>query len=298
VIQVGIAGWSYPDWEGPVYPRAKPRGFHPLDFLAPFVDALEVNSSFYAVPARRNVERWAAIAARHSHLTFTAKLHQDLTHEGWTSGRRGRWREQREAFEPLVCAGRMLAWLAQFPSSFRDRPASRAHLEALRAALEPAPWVVEVRHRSWYEPDAHGFLRGLGCSLAAIDLPPAADHPPEDAPPVGPLGYLRLHGRNAAAWLDARAGRDQKYDHRYASAEIAGLVERARRIAATRERTLVIANNHFGGKALAASLELSARIRGAPVPAPATVVEAFPDLKPWVRVREEPGRQRALFEDA
>jgi uncharacterized protein YecE (DUF72 family) len=25
-ILVGVAGWSYPDWEGPVYPRAKGAG--------------------------------------------------------------------------------------------------------------------------------------------------------------------------------------------------------------------------------------------------------------------------------
>ena len=30
MIKVGPAGWSYPDWEGLVYPRKKPRGFHPL----------------------------------------------------------------------------------------------------------------------------------------------------------------------------------------------------------------------------------------------------------------------------
>lgn len=285
MIQVGIAGWSYPDWEGPVYPRTKPRGFHALDFLAPFIEVMEVNASFYAVPARVHVVRWAEIAARHPHLVFTAKLHQDLTHETWSPARHDLWASEREAFEPLASAGRLVAWLAQFPFSFRDRPAARAHLAALRAALEPAPWVLEVRHRSWYEAEAQQFLRSLGCSLAAIDLPYSAEHPPEDSAPLGPLGYLRLHGRNARAWFDARAGRDAKYDHRYAPNEIAGLTERARRIAAATERTLVVANNHYGGKALAASLELSAHLKGRAVPAPATIVEAFPDLAPHVQVR-------------
>ena len=31
MIRVGPSGWSYPEWEGPVYPGAKPRGYHPLD---------------------------------------------------------------------------------------------------------------------------------------------------------------------------------------------------------------------------------------------------------------------------
>jgi uncharacterized protein YecE (DUF72 family) len=46
VIRVGPAGWSYPDWEGRVYPRPRPAGFHPLAFIARYVDCVEVNSSF------------------------------------------------------------------------------------------------------------------------------------------------------------------------------------------------------------------------------------------------------------
>src|SRR5438477_10788063 len=33
-IYVGPAGWSYPDWEGIVYPATKPRGFHAASHLA------------------------------------------------------------------------------------------------------------------------------------------------------------------------------------------------------------------------------------------------------------------------
>ena len=33
LIRVGVAGWSYQDWEGVVYPPSKPRGFDPLTYL-------------------------------------------------------------------------------------------------------------------------------------------------------------------------------------------------------------------------------------------------------------------------
>ena len=46
----GAAGWSYADWEGVVYPRKKPRGFHALAYLAEHFDLVEINSSFYSVP--------------------------------------------------------------------------------------------------------------------------------------------------------------------------------------------------------------------------------------------------------
>src|SRR5262245_30475333 len=118
MIRVGIAGWSYPDWEGTVYPRTKGRGFHPLAYLAPHVDAVEVNSSFYALPDVRHVERWAAIAAPHADLVFTAKLHRDLTHEAWSATRPGTLAALLAALEPLRAAGRLVALLAQFPIGF------------------------------------------------------------------------------------------------------------------------------------------------------------------------------------
>lgn len=288
-ILVGVAGWSYPDWEGPVYPRSKGRGFHPLAFLAPYIDVMEVNASFYAVPARAHVERWARIATDHPRLTFTAKLHRDLTHEPWSAARAEVLSASRAAFEPLAQIGRLEAWLAQFPLGFREGPEARRHLTALSERLAPHAWVLEVRHRSWFTPAALAFLRTLGCSVARLDLPASREHLPDDAPQVGGLGYLRLHGRNASAWFDPKAGRDDRYDHRYTPAELELLVDRTRRIASTVERTLVVANNHYGGKAVAAALELKGRLSGAPVPAPDTLLEAFPDLLPST-VRRGQGR--------
>ena len=46
-IRVGPAGWSYSDWEGRVYPKPHPRGFHALAFLATYVDCVEINATLY-----------------------------------------------------------------------------------------------------------------------------------------------------------------------------------------------------------------------------------------------------------
>ncbi|MEZ5975025.1 MAG: hypothetical protein R3E96_09340 [Planctomycetota bacterium] len=57
MIAVGPAGWSYPDWDGKVWPKHKTKDFHGLAFLARYVTCLEVNSTFYAMPQSRNAAR-------------------------------------------------------------------------------------------------------------------------------------------------------------------------------------------------------------------------------------------------
>ena len=292
MIRVGPAGWSYADWEGTVYPRPKPRGFHPLSYLSRFFGSIEINSSFYALPKREHAQHWVELIAHEPAFRFTAKLHQDFTHS--LKPLEGLTREVGEfhaGIEPLVEAGRLSALLAQFPISFRFEPANVRRLEELRSNFARVPLVLELRHASWFEPPALALIQGQGCSLAAIDLPKSANHPPPDHPTPGPIGYLRLHGRNSATWFARDAGRDEKYDYLYTSAEIATLSERAKRLAGEHDETFVITNNHFEGKAVANALELLSSLTGVRVPAPRRLVERYPQLQGLTR----PEGQAELF---
>jgi uncharacterized protein YecE (DUF72 family) len=287
LIRVGPAGWSYADWEGRVYPAHKPKGFHPLAFLARYVDCIEINSSFYATPRAENAARWVELVKDKPAFRFTAKLEQVFTHEALPEDE-GSLGERAAAYldgvEPLARAGKLSALLVQFPHSFRWGDAARARLQRLDAHFGRHPLVLEVRHRSFYDDEPLSFVQALGWSLAVIDLPAAPDHPPKAPPLVGPLGYHRLHGRNAATWFAAGAGRDDRYDYLYGAAELEELVRTTRRIASGRDETFVITNNHFSGKAVANALELLAALSGGPPLAPAELVRAFPRLGPVVRV--------------
>jgi uncharacterized protein YecE (DUF72 family) len=42
-MRIGLAGWSYPDWKGRVYPPKPPCGFDPLEYLAGYFDTIEIN---------------------------------------------------------------------------------------------------------------------------------------------------------------------------------------------------------------------------------------------------------------
>ena len=292
MIRVGPAGWSYPDWEGSVYPRRKPKGFHPLPYLARYFDALEINSSFYGTPSARNTERWAELVRERPRFRFTAKLQRVFTHETLPADERASAVQAfHEGLRPLADAQRLSALLVQFPHSFgRDAP-GEARLRWIAETFGGFPLVLELRERSWFTRDGLALVRGLGYSLAALDLPRGADAPDERAVGEGAarplLAYLRLHGRNAQAWFDPRAGRDQKYDYLYGASEVRELASLARRLATGADETFVITNNHFSGKAVANALELLAELSGGPVPGPRELVEAFPHLTACVRADGE-----------
>jgi uncharacterized protein YecE (DUF72 family) len=283
MVLIGVAGWSYDDWAGRVYPRRKPRGFHPLEWLARYLDLMEVNGSFYAPPQTEHARSWARLVEPHPDFRFTVKLHRSFTHEPEAAISARAARDFLRGIAPLRDAGRLLALLVQFPVSLRADEAAWRRLERIRDLF---PWprlMLELRHRSFFTSDALGRLRSLDVGLVHVDLPAARDHPPGEHPSLGDLGYLRLHGRNASAWFDRRAGRDERYDYRYGESEVEEMADRLRRIAGSTERTLLVANNHFRGQAVANALEVKALLSGGPVPAPPPLLAAFPDLARVVR---------------
>jgi len=288
MLRVGPAGWSYPDWEGVVYPRKKPRGFHPLRALARWFDCVEINSSFYGTPSARSAEHWAELVADRPRFRFTAKLQQLFTHERLPTAA-SELDAAVGAFHaglaPLADARKLAALLVQFPASFRRSAEAGARLRFIAEHFGGVPLVLELRDRSWFEPEPLAEVRALGYTLCALDLPAGADRPAEDALATrgAPLAYLRLHGRNARAWFDPRAGRDQKYDHLYAPEELAEVAGLARRLAAGADETFVITNNHFSGKAVANALELLAELGDSPVLGPVELLTAYPRLRARVR---------------
>lgn len=52
---MGCGGWNYPDWRGPVYYDAPSRKW--LELYAERFDTVEVNSTFYRLPAKWAVRR-------------------------------------------------------------------------------------------------------------------------------------------------------------------------------------------------------------------------------------------------
>lgn len=275
--RVGIAGWDYADWKGTVYPRKYGKQFDRLEYISGFVDVVEVNSSFYRPVDPRTAESWVRRTARRENFTFTAKAHR-----GWTHDRHedpaGSVRTTLEGLQPLADAGRFGALLVQFPHSFRNSSASIAWAERLFDLAPGWPLVLELRHRSWADERAADWLAQRDVGWCVVDQPRVGGAIPVMPRATSRVGYVRLHGRNAADWFRPGAGRDARYDYRYSRPQLVEVTRTVEEVAAATEELYVIQNNHFRGQALANALELVGLLRDVKPPAPPELVATYPDL--------------------
>ena len=143
MLRIGTAGFSYKDWEGPVYPSPTPRDFDRLSFLASFFSCIEMNVSFYRVPTAKQVEGWVARVEDRPDFRFLFKMFQGVTHDGDHA--------PIDAFLQALSPARerLGAILLQFPFWFRNTQPNRARLSELASRLSGWPCAIEVRDRSW-----------------------------------------------------------------------------------------------------------------------------------------------------
>ena len=302
-ISIGPAGWSYPDWDGIVYPERKPARFDPLEYLSSYFSLIEINSTFYRIPAREVCARWVERVVSNPSFLFSVKAYQGFTHGRYPADR-GEIDAFKKAISPMHESGRLAAVLVQFPWSFRPDAASRAHVRDLSEALSPLPIVVEVRHGGWAAADALSFFRDEGLCMCGIDQPVIGDSLRPDTFVASNVGvYFRLHGRNYKEWFKRDTHRDARYNYFYSDEETSYWSGRIAEAAAQVEKVFVVTNNHFRGQAVANALELEAKVHGTRPPAPSGILRRFPRLQSvltpddrWAD-ESEAKRQMSLFEE-
>lgn len=251
-IRIGPAGWSYTDWEGTVYP---PHGskFDALAYLAQFFDTIEINSPFYRIPPPAHAKSWVRRVEANRDFKFTTKIFRGFTHEKAeiAAGDVGAFRQY---LDPLMDAGRLGAILLQFPWSFRNTPEARVRLVDLFEAFRDYPRALEVRHATFQNDDFFAFLEEHDVSWVNVDQPLFSDSVKPAGTATGPVGYVRLHGRNYEKWF-AHAESWERYNYLYSKDELEPWVERIETMAKEKE-TYVITNNHFRGQAVINAVDL------------------------------------------
>jgi len=272
-IAIGIAGWSYADWNGIVYTQSK---MDQLVYVSAFVDCIEVNSTFYRPPFAKTVQSWLDRTSDRSDFFFTAKLHRSFTHEHRIDPTLVE--QFHQGFAPFLEAKKLRHLLVQFKYDFVDQAATRRHVANIVERFgEAFSLVLEVRHKSWEAPEALAFLDGLGVTVCNLDYPTSRQSFNLQHCTVGRAGYFRMHGRNTEKWF-SKAGRDETYNYYYSERELAGIKARFDELGKAFESLTVIANNHYRGAELANAIELKALVSGKKQLVPEGLLRTYPNL--------------------
>lgn len=247
-VWVGTSGFVYAHWKGILYPPDLPARRW-LGRYASAFDTVELNATFYRLPAPEAVDRWRAETP--PRFVFTVKGSRYVTHmKRLLDPGPGLARY----FEPVSRLGTKLhVVLWQLPPRWR---ADVTRLDRFAAALpRGVRHAFEFRDASWYRDEVCDVLDAHGAAFCEHDL--VARAPPRL---TGGFRYVRFHGRAA------------RYDGRYGERALAPWARDLRASAARGVDAYVYFNNDLHGHAVhdAATLEtLLARLPGEVRAAPA-----------------------------
>ena len=271
-ILVGTASWSDPGFVRHWYPK-KLGAYERLGWYAQHFEMVEVNSTFYSVPDLRMVERWCA--ATPDGFTFNVKLHQLFSFHSTAAkllppdlqkrakiDDKGKVKLTPELAETMIElflrsmsilreAGKLGAFLLQLSPAFSPRRHNLEELELLIDMLRDYQLAIEFRNRNWVIGEqlreTIEFLKGHRVIFVNVDAP-AAEHftimPSNLDESTNPsLAYLRLHGRNARAYLTGKTVA-ARFDYDYNDDEIVEVAEWSKKLAGRTSEMHVIFNNN------------------------------------------------------
>jgi uncharacterized protein YecE (DUF72 family) len=288
IFRIGTSGWSYPSkaegsWTGIFYPPGK---VDELSYYAQRFNTVEINSTFYRPPAAGYAWNWAKKTPEY--FDFTVKLWQKFTHPGMWAKQSGDDSKAsqvdvdifKKGIEPLVKSKKLGCLLVQFPPSFQLNADNQQNLDNILSFFEEYPKAVELRHKSWSDQltITEKTLREHNASLVYIDEPKFHFSIQQDFKPIGPIFYLRMHGRNAEKWFQHKSAAE-KYNYLYSSEELDQFVEGLQQIGSLNKRLYVYMNNHFAAKAVANAIMIRYKL-DLPIDPPfwKELIEAYPEL--------------------
>ncbi len=199
-VLVGTSGFAYKEWRGSFYPeKTKERDM--LRFYAGRLRTVEINNTFYRLPARETLLRWADEVP--PGFVFVLKASQRITH------RQRLKPESKETvdylFEVASALGERLG-----PVLFQTPPLFKKDVARLREFLailpDGRPVAFEFRHETWRDEEVYAALRARNAALVCADTEESGE---AGAPvvPTADWGYLRLRrcdydDAGLAAWRE------------------------------------------------------------------------------------------------
>jgi uncharacterized protein YecE (DUF72 family) len=180
-LLAGTSGYSYKAWAGHFYPEQLPAG-EMLRYYAERLPTVEINNTFYRMPAVSMLEQWSQQVP--DHFVFALKAPRRITHD-----KRLREAEPHvaEFLRRAAALGNKLGVLL-----FQLPPFLRKDLPRLQDFLEQLPpdgrVAFEFRHPSWQDDAVYAALRSRSVMLCVTDTDEG------DTPFVATAncGYVRL----------------------------------------------------------------------------------------------------------
>jgi uncharacterized protein YecE (DUF72 family) len=261
------------DW----YPRKTMSAEERLRYYAAQFPLTEIDSTYYAPPAERQVALWAERTP--AEFRFDVKAYSLLT--GHPTRPRSLWRDLREslpaevaekrnlypkhlgpeamdeawrrfeaALRPMHEAGKLGAVLFQYPPWFGPRKDNRAEIEALRERLPDYRISVELRSPRWTaeERDRERTLAMLGehgLIFVGVDAPAVSGLPRVMAVTNPELFLMRFHGRSDATWNDTSRSAAERFRYLYSKQELEELAPPIAEHASQARETHLLMNNCY-----------------------------------------------------
>ncbi len=279
-ILIGTASWTDPTiiTPGVFYPDDVRTPEQRLRFYASRFSMVEVDSTYYALPARRTAELWAqrtpdefvfdikANALMTAHPAEPSRLPSDIRAKLPPSLAKAKrvyakdlpsdvrddiWRAFADALTPLSATGKLGSVFLQYPRWFIPNRQARDELVAARERLGDLPIAVEFRHRMWLEDRLSArtlaLLESLDMAYVIVDEPQGmtSSVPPTVAVTTPRLAIFRMHGHRADLWEKANVPVVERFRYLYGREELAPWLPRIIETAERAERVHVIFNNCY-----------------------------------------------------
>lgn len=289
-LLVGVASWTDPSMtaRGVFYPPTVKSAEERLRHYASRFPLVEVDSTYYALPARRTAELW--VERTPDGFTFNVKAHALMT--GQPSevnrlpkelrealpaalGRRARiystdlppelqeavWNTFLDALAPLKDAGKLGSILMQYPKWVGPSRESGRLITAAAERLQGWRAAVELRNRDWFD-DARrtrtlDFLRRRGLSYVVVDAPTGFESSVPAVPAVTnpALAVIRFHGRNVDTWEAKVAHASDRFRYLYDETQLAEWLPTITAISEQAETVHLVFNNCYGNYGTTNALE-------------------------------------------
>lgn len=275
-ILVGTTSWTEKTLvtESDFYPASVKTAEGRLRHYASRFPIVEVDSTFYAIPAERNASLWTertspgfvfdvkAYRLFTQHRTPVTSLPADLRKALAASGsnvyypkvpeevRAELWRRFRAALEPLHASGRLGVVLFQFAPWLTFGDQALAHIGECASAMQGFRLAVELRNVSWLGPrhrdETLAFLRRHRLVHVVVDEPQDTSF---SVPAVWQatsreVAVVRLHGRNRRNWSrKGLASASDRFAYQYSDEELSTFVSPVERLAESAREVHVLFNN-------------------------------------------------------